>query len=238
MIWRRVIRGLRRIEYYSASRPRTIWAKLDDAALIACLVLALVATWLTHRLIEQPVEPRRMSLVASQAGGGGVVVNEADSDVSPGAFLASIELRQPLSQSGWPAATAVHHTPAEQHIRYADRPFVDDLDDLPTDDPVRQAMTGIITKDDPRWLIAPGDGDATTMRPVGWVLNIGVWCIILLPTALLMLRAVRVGMFTVLYIDDRRRIKRSKENRCPTCGYPLHGLEFSERCPECGELAE
>jgi len=37
-------------------------------------------------------------------------------------------------------------------------------------------------------------------------------------------------------LAHRRERRTRARGRCPDCGYDLRGLEFSERCPECGRL--
>jgi hypothetical protein len=34
----------------------------------------------------------------------------------------------------------------------------------------------------------------------------------------------------------QRRARLAAEGKCAVCGYDMTGLEFNERCPECGEV--
>ncbi len=70
----------------------------------------------------------------------------------------------------------------------------------------------------------------------GWVSSSLIWW------ALLSIVGVAVARTLVLFFHlgkghrASRRQVRLRSGRCATCGYNLQGLEFSERCPECGSL--
>ena len=53
--------------------------------------------------------------------------------------------------------------------------------------------------------------------------------------------SVRILQFAAMNLRarrDRGRLQRLATGRCAECGYDLRGLEFNERCPECGQLVE
>ena len=95
-----------------------------------------------------------------------------------------------------------------------------------------------------RWLDAwTGTGRAEP-RPVltrywrGTFLGIGCWWL-----AFMAICAVLVALtWSLTHFSLGRRLDRHQarlaQGRCGYCGYDLRGLEFHERCPECGNLQE
>ena len=72
---------------------------------------------------------------------------------------------------------------------------------------------------------------------LGWVFGWVLWCVALWIIMLSGIGMTRLFVLTVLAKQQGRRVKLRRSNKCPHCGYDLRGLEFKERCPECGNLS-
>ena len=64
-----------------------------------------------------------------------------------------------------------------------------------------------------------------------------VWWVILYVLAALVILCARAWATARRRQRQDRWSVRRAEGRCAHCGYDLRGIEFSERCPECGHLA-
>jgi predicted Zn-ribbon and HTH transcriptional regulator len=50
------------------------------------------------------------------------------------------------------------------------------------------------------------------------------------------IQVLKFGSSLVLARRMGRRAQLRAEGKCHVCGYDMTGLEFNERCPECGQI--
>lgn len=249
-VLRRLRRRIRRISYYAAHRPRTLWSTATDVALLAALVLAPIAVWLastavTDRHVRQHVLGR---LMIDQSGNfvAQVITKEQLGsawlpDTSP---VGEFELRVFVADRGWPLTTARTVLPPTIQIdRFAENKPAENVP-YAENDPETRAIAMALrdgasldpTLDDilRRW--QQQEPEQST-HVFGWVLGVGLWWAMLWTAMLLAIGAARLGHFAVTAKKHVRGERFRSEGKCVHCGYDLRGLEFNERCPECGHLA-
>ncbi|MHC5113998.1 MAG: hypothetical protein ACYTGP_06170 [Planctomycetota bacterium] len=246
----RLRRKLWYISYHSASRTRTAWTVAREWSLAVTLALAPPAMLLSEGLAVRTTSLRQVSgKIYGHAEGPFIsVIDDPEvwrrvpdlSDIPPhGEFTAMLT----RSDRGWPFASA--HAPIDITLELNLYEEVGSRPDarLAPDEPRRVAMTEALRRagyDEfvERW-IASDAGDEPHER--GWLASVGstmVWWLMLLLAANAFIVVARA--FAIM-IDSHRSDRvavRLAGGRCATCDYDLRGLEYNERCPECGSLIE
>jgi hypothetical protein len=236
-------RRLHMIRYYSASRPRTIWSRAADVVLIAGFVCALPAAWIADATVmrSEPLEALDGGLARSNDRLTARIVTEHQPALAPmegerllGAFTLMVWERR----HGWPLTGTRRHE-ATLRLRIFTEPEPRENEPLDHDEAVQRAIAAA--------LLSAGRSDvhavwwagrAPVSRHVGaWAANVGFWWIALAFAGWMMVGATAAGMLLRAHAIRARIDRRRMAGCCMSCGYNLTGLEFSERCPECGEVA-
>ena len=71
---------------------------------------------------------------------------------------------------------------------------------------------------------------------IAWVIAVGVWWLLLLMASWLGITIARVIAHKAQELRNVRKARLRSQNRCLACGYDMKGLEFNEKCPECGQM--
>jgi len=236
-------RHLRQIRYYSATPVRTRWTMAMDIALFASLALAIPGALLSDLIVI------RTSLHWEQhgrlaRGEGGTLyaelieesqVNEAWRQLRPhGTFV----LYVPQHDGGLPLVSSRRPLPIQVDLEIFAVAEPDVQAALQPGAPVREAIDFAVQAG-PREVQAAwaGRSGPTTRYWGSLAMNIVFWWIGLYVALTMLVLLMRGGH---ALFEQQRRVRRrrmSELGRCAACGYDLRGLEFAERCPECGELA-
>lgn len=245
---RRLRNALRTIDYYSAARPRTIWDRLGLAALFVALALAWPVTWLADGLVAR-VEPvdavtGRLARVAGTSEFVAAIPTAEGSDFWTADARATspygeFTLRLTDATRGWPFPTTVQRSAptltidvyAEATERTAGRGEVDPAIAAAVDAALTLAGD---TNMQAAWL-DPQPGPSQRHLP-GWFVNALIYLVALVLGLNLLVQSARFAAWSVRERSRYQQFVRSRRNLCPDCAYDLRGLDFGERCPECGAL--
>jgi hypothetical protein len=241
---RRIRRFFREIEYYSARQTRSVWARRMTIVLFASPVVGLVAA------IAAGLSVRRTQTLAAFSGdlertpSGAIVAPVA---LLPGARSidhapwGEFEARVDRQTAGWPleAAFEVPQLVVEVNLFSVAGPGPD----LGPPADVAAARAAVEAR-----LTASIDSHSAEARrellrgpawsPLAWVLN---WALLFVASYMAMaiaLQLARFGAFRIQSGREARISRRRAKGECPGCGYATRGLEFSDRCPECGQLLD
>ena len=139
---------------------------------------------------------------------------------------------------GWPLTTSVHRQPAQLDLDILSEPR-ERLDaTLATDDPIRIAIADELKQEEQTEIIAAWaqTGADARYQWTNWLIAAAGWWILMVFASMVMIQIVRIITLRVRDYRTVRRHNRAAEGKCAQCGYDLTGLEFNERCPECGTL--
>lgn len=240
----RIRRKLRLIEYHSAARPRTAWTQLLDVALFATLLLALPATWLADLVVYRSEVTTELTGYFGKLPAGEITatlllpdrMTTVPSDATPiGAFKLPVEHRH----QGWPLTTSIARQPARLEIDLRSASAPQKGVKLMADDPLRAALEQALRDGQQHDALAAILREAPLVQRhwLGVAASAGIWWIILMFASWVGINCAKlvtlIGRDKIAQQQRRRRAK----GQCVACGYNLTGLEFSERCPECGELS-
>ena len=234
---------LAHIRYHSATRPSGRWSRAVDLMPVVALLAAWPVAWLLDHsvAIRSSTEQVFGRIIQDDSGALiGEIVEDGDLRQNTGGrliceFTADFETRA----AGLPVHTSVISLPATMTLEI-----------------VGEALPRLNVKfDETRVLHVAVAETIDTLPPRGnvkhdirrtersraslgwaWAGNIAVlWMLLtaigiaLVHTARLLTNAHKRGRYV-------RHKLRERENKCGHCGYDLTGLEFNERCPECGRL--
>jgi hypothetical protein len=244
-MFRRIRQQLRRIDYYSAHRTGTAWSQWMTRVLLATPFVGVAAC------IVIAVAVRRIEVVASVSGDLGVDAKRElvalpasvlNNDAPIGLTLAPygmFEVRLERDILGWPIAAASRpRSPAIDINLYSV------AGPGPDREPVESVQRGI---DAVERLLASSTADEVieyrgqAMRGsrwsmLAWVANwIGAFVASYLVMAIIV-QCIRFVVFLAKRSAAKRTMLRVSRGLCPACGYETRGLEFSDRCPECGSI--
>ena len=245
---RRLRHKLRMIRYYSATRRVTVWTRALDLALIGSLPLALLAVWTSDIAVMRKTTPIDLTGLLVRADDGSTIVATMISSGGPGRAASG----QPIGNfhfqieddlHGWPLTTSVQRRPARLDLDILQEPKPRQDVRLAGDDPLRQAIAqALLEQNQNQALMAMNDlGDAHNQSRVhrNWLATMAaaaLWWIMLVMASSVSISILRFGALIARGKITARRAQLRAQGRCITCGYDLRGVEFSERCPECGEL--
>jgi hypothetical protein len=236
-------RKLRLIRYYSAPRPQTAWTRATDVALLASLLLAVPAAWLANLAIE------RQSDVASAYGQffrmddasvEAVVLSVSDRRPSlpDGKPMGNFQITVVRDDHGWPLVTSQVQQPARVDIDILSEVKARKNVKLAPDDPLRLAMEHALDAEDCDLAVSAmsQDGPRTHNHWFTWAASAGLWWIMLAFASWFAISVARFGWLIASGKIAGRKAQLRAEGKCTACGYDMTGLDFNERCPECGAL--
>jgi hypothetical protein len=240
---RRVRHKLRMIDYYSARRPQTVWTRALDVSLFASLPLAFLAAWICNStVIRSQIAIDLPGHFMSREGVPLVaVLMMADSTRVPysdGKPLGNFQLTVRDEHRGWPLSTTYRRHPARIDVDLLSEPRARKNAHLETGDPIRVAVESALRQDgqDEALEAWRQTGPMTRHHWLPWAAAVALWWIMLaFSTSVIISLAAyiaRIGRSAV----KTRRAQLAAEGRCAACGYDMTGLEFNERCPECGSI--
>jgi hypothetical protein len=231
------------IRYYSAPRKETAWTRASDAAMWATLLLAFPAAWIADVSTAKPKPAIAVS---------GLLIGE-DADHLEAWALTDDTMQQHAPEGrnhgrwrlhvtdvhrGWPLTTSVHRQPAQLDLDILSEPRERLNAQLPADDLMRSAIANELDQQEQTEMIAAWRQSGVEVRYewTNWLIAAAGWWIIMVLASTFTIQIARV---ITLRVRDHLMLKRSSraaEGKCVQCGYDLTGLEFNERCPECGTL--
>ena len=166
----------------------------------------------------------------ARGGGGGSTRTAGDSVIGNFHVIVHDEWR------GWPLVTTIIRPPARLDIDIVDEPKV--RLDVPRDtaDPRQQAIERILEADERFTALEARRqaGPVTTRQWWAWFPAIGAWWVILFAAAAISIQCLRFGSLWLRGRSAERAYRRRAQNKCAACGYDLTGLDFNDKCPECG----
>lgn len=233
---------LRMIRYYSAPRRETVWTRAEDWALVAALLLSLPAAWLADRVALAPrdvITTSGLLLGESEDRLRGWVTTEANMRLEPpGRVFARWSLIVTDVYRGWPVTTSVHRQPAVLNLDVVDEPAPRKNVILPPDSPTRMIIADALRREDQLETLQAWEKSELVARHRWWEW-LAAWAGWWIGLTLTSWFAIRVIKLVTLQVQRSKKIKQydlRAEGKCAACGYDLTGLEFHDRCPECGTL--
>ncbi|TVQ58144.1 MAG: hypothetical protein EA377_00320 [Phycisphaerales bacterium] len=242
------------IDYYSADRERTGWTRLREAALPFTLLITLPVVALINLTVQQPVDGQEVTGAFHRNDDGTLIAsfddledNSTSTDASMNygrddegrRYAGNFSLTTQHADRGWPLVTSIQQLPLAGSVNLIGSSSRLNFRALAADHHALQAINAAIEDARAPAVIRAADQSVheTSQFPIRWVGSAMIWW------ALLYL-GLSVALIAAEFITTRiqRRIAfrarhLRKQGLCPTCGYDLRGLEFSERCPECGDLS-
>ncbi len=237
---------LRLIRYYSGDRPRSVWSRATNIAFAAALALTAPAVWLVDRAYVLRVSQLHITGRLYESADGtvwagavpdvGLRSTAGDDSVMSGMF----QLAVGTEHHGWPFESSRRHPQAQLDLQLLAPDKSQHDADLPLDSPLRAAIELALLEagHDEAVDVWQGKLSAVSHRLSAWLANGVVWYLLLSYTAWFGVFLSRFGWRVVQAGRHARQQQRQREGRCVACGYDLRASEFSERCPECGTLAE
>lgn len=218
--------------------------------MMAGFLLALPATWLCDQLVV------RDRVVVKHVGGvmrargnvsqrGDMIafiepLDAAQRSWRGGIPIAELTVASEQMRRGWPLVTTVSAptTDVDWRIFDPDGAYRDTHAGFKSEAALRAALDASIRTSGASELRAAWRRTDATSQPIimAWIFGATMWWIMLYLAGLAMIALARLGWFVITRRKRKQAHRLSAENRCIKCGYQLHGLEFNERCPECGSL--
>lgn len=233
---------LRQIRYYSATPTRSPWTQAMDVALFASLAIAVAAAALSDIMFLRTTSAWEQHVRLWWTDDGGIRAGLIDSHqvnapwgVSRpyGEFL----LYVPQHDGGLPFASSRRPLPLRTDLDLFTEANMDAATALAPGAPVHEAIEAVAAAHGGR-LHALWQGERMPpQRQWGaMAMNVLVWWFAIYVVSTLGIALLR-GTTAIVggHREARKRHLRSI-GHCAGCGYDMRGLEFADRCPECGQL--
>jgi hypothetical protein len=234
------------IRYYSATRPVTVWTRGLDWAMLAAFLLAVPMTWVCDAMVARSNIAISLSgqLFKQSDDSFAAILLNVDKTISahaPGTPVGIFQLTVIDRLQGFPLITTTRRMAASIDIELRTDPQPRPNAKLSADDPLRLAIAAALKSAEENDALEAWDVDGsssvfTHRSALAWFFGAGLWWIILNFIAFI---TVSVLKFISHFANAQSRARRAQlrsEGKCISCGYDMTGLEFNERCPECGEL--
>jgi len=241
-------RKLRQLRYYSAPRRRDRRTIIFERTALIALVLCVPVTFIIDRNIHRStgtivIEGR---LVVDNQGvyHASLVTNENEMDAIwyRGEPVADFDITLNIWNYGWPITTSRSRAPAKATFMPFDQnAYIGAA--LAGDPGVRDAVDQIMRDQGPHLGSVPFDAapfswdeGRRSHSPIGWIYATFIWFVMLMALIIGPMLLLEFYLRVSRVAREVRSLARKQRGQCIKCGYDLTGLEFNERCPECGEL--
>lgn len=233
---------LRMIRYYSATRPDTPWTKAVDAALVCSLLLALPAAWMCDAMVTQRDVASALSGQLFRQPSNHIeallLTGARKNATVNGNVIGNFQLIVEEVRRGWPFNTSINRLPARVDIDIVAELRPRPNAKLAADDPLHLAIDRALDmngQDEAATAFARRE-PLTRQHWLSWVIATGVWWILLVFVSTFLIHAARLATLILQRKMAIRKASLRASGKCMSCGYDMTGLEFNEKCPECGEL--
>ena len=239
---RRVRQKLRLINYYSATRKSTAGDRAGVIAFFAsfvlCLPMALLMNFMVVKKSTAIDITGRFVMDASRLTAPINRTDSARSSTFAGQALGNLHLTIEQASRGWPLTTSIVRLPPRLEVDLHSEVKERKNAELPADDPHRLAIERTLLEETAfEALDAFKTGETKTRQQwIGWPVAAGVWWIMLAIGSAIIIGLARFASLWVQSKFSLRKAQMRAEGKCANCGYDMQGLEFNEKCPECGEL--
>lgn len=219
--------------------------------MVLSIVLSGVCVVIAEQLVIEP------ATVTSEYGGigqlddGSFVGCGADQNGSvtwsQGSAYGEFTVYHDEHQRGWPYPSRRDDQPIRLDVNVYGETGVRRDVALKPDDPLRRALAALVRAgpahpSEPDYVVLAqwldGNSDRAGDRR-SWHATIAgaiTWIGLLLGVQLVLIGIARITTrYARIHLHGRRK-ERASDGRCHHCGYDLRGLEFTDRCPECGTL--
>lgn len=238
------------IRYYSASREHTAWTRAADVSLAIAFLAAFPITWLLDGQVERLRLLHAVTGVIQQLDDGSLRVFVAREDapasdfgIPPSELFGFFTMRVDELDAGFPLVTTRVVRPPVVEVRMYPKVQKVAAVDLSSGSPLREAMEAALSRADTRaaretLLLWRESADRRSAVITAWIGSSFIWCIGLFVGMSLVIAFTRLVAVVFGRHRAASRAMAHAQGLCPHCRYDLRGLEFSERCPECGNFQQ
>ena len=241
----RLRRRLRLITYYSSSRRRSAGTVGRDRVLLVVPLFAVGAMLLGEAVVVRPVTIRDVQGKLYGDPTGPLVATVRDSERGARWAVGRLSGEWTISVTsvdrGWPFASSGVARPPRLQLNLYDEVGTRSEIEVAADAPERHAILAALAAVEERALATAWRRQQPLETGRYWlgtaVDTIIVW---LLLSLLVVVTAPALALAVAVMVERRREVEaiRRTGGRCHVCDYDLRGLEFRDRCPECGSIAE
>lgn len=244
---RKLRQKLAMIRYYSAPQRQTRWTRARDIAFFTSFFLCLPATWIANHTVIRPTTAIDVSgWLGEKPGPGGQTIPDAAMANNARSYSAGSNVKVTGNfrlvieddYHGWPLTTSVYRPPARLSMDLFAEPLARANVRLEPDSPQRRAIENALTEDGQIEALNHWQRDGVEVRQqwLNWFIAAGVWWILMVFASSFVINLARFAWLFGHRSQLKKKAAWRAEGKCHACGYDLTGLEFNERCPECGQL--
>lgn len=225
-----------------------------DIAFIATFLLALPMTLLADAMARKTTQAINVPGILGRSPEGAIDAWIMDSQTAAGAntpaaaspgrsvaspsdtIIGNFNLSVFDDQHGWPLVTTISRAPARLTIDIIAEVGARQNVKRDVDDAYQKAISEALEFSDRDEAMAAWNLERPQTRRQWWAWfpAVGAWWIMTFALAAISIQFLR---FASLWLRGRRmqrEHRRRSEGKCTACGYDMTGLEFNEKCPECG----
>ena len=236
-------RQLRLIHYYSATRDRTAWTVAAEWALLASILLAVPAMLLAERIVRRAETAEEVTGAISGKPNGPftVILDQPDARFAHSRWdpYGDFDLTVADVHCGWPFTSAVERRPATLDLNVYVEQTVRRNARLDADDPLRVTIERALSENGETAMLGAWREERWPQLRRHYRGSVGgtlVWWMMLSFVSVAGLHVIRFATIAMSVRRENIKTGRIARGRCPNCGYDMRGLEFNDRCPECGAL--
>ncbi len=242
---RRIRRQLQLIRYHSATRRHTAWTRALECALVLSLLLAIPAMLVFESAVVEQIDVSEIDghIFGDPTGPCRAEVNEVRGGMrwTPEQPCGEFIIKIVNVERGWPITTSWARRPAALDLNLYDESSKRRDAQLPEYSPLRIAIEEALAEPDYDQYLTSWNDQQTPDVSRHWLGTLGssvLWWVILTLALAALVELTRFFSLVVAANQADRMANRQAKGLCGACGYNMRGLEFNERCPECGQMVE